>query len=107
MEPKSRGTDISAAVRFFNNSTKQKSIAFILSDFMTDKYDDALRVAGNKHDVIGIKVYDKMDMQLPDAGLLQLEDAETGKIKIIDSSEPMVRYNYQQQFFHEFLKGRP
>jgi uncharacterized protein (DUF58 family) len=98
MEPRSRGTDMNVAVRFFNNSVKQKSIAFILSDFMTDNYDDALRVAGNKHDVIGIKVYDKMDMQLPKIGLVQVQDAETGMAEWIDTNDTTVQYNYSLQF---------
>src|SRR5678815_2212895 len=87
IEPKRKGPDMNAAVRFFNNSVKQKSIAFILSDFMTDRYDDALRVAGNKHDVIGVKVYDKMDMQLPGVGLVQVQDAESGSKLWIDTSD--------------------
>jgi hypothetical protein len=58
-------------------------------------------VIGKKHDVIGLKVYDKMDMQLPDAGLLQLEDSETGRIKWVDSSNELVSYNYQQHFFKQ------
>ncbi|MGB4772100.1 MAG: DUF58 domain-containing protein [Chitinophagaceae bacterium] len=98
MEPKRKGTDLNAAVRFFNNSVKQKSIAFILSDFMTDKYDDALRVAGNRHDVIGLKVYDKMDMQLPGIGLVQVQDAETGFVEWLDTSDATVQYNYATQF---------
>ncbi len=97
-EPKGKGTDLNAAVRFFNNSVKQKSIAFILSDFMVEHYDDALRVAGNKHDVIGIKVYDKMDMDLPKTGLLQVQDAESGKTQWIDTDDEMVSYNYHLQF---------
>jgi uncharacterized protein (DUF58 family) len=98
MEPKGRGTDMNSAVRFFTSTVKQKSIAFILSDFMTDKYDDPLRVAGNKHDVIGIKVYDKMDMQLPKIGLVQVEDAETGMTEWIDTDDSTVQYNYAMQF---------
>jgi uncharacterized protein (DUF58 family) len=98
MEPKGRGTDMNSAVRFFTSTVKQKSIAFILSDFMTDKYDDPLRVAGNKHDVIGIKVYDKMDMQLPKIGLVQVEDAETGMTEWIDTDDATVQYNYAMQF---------
>jgi len=98
-EPKGKGTAVSKALRYFNNSTKQKSIAFILSDFLDAGYEDALRIAGKKHDVIGIKLYDKMDMQLPDAGLLQVEDAETGKTKWVDSSNSFVRYSYEQEFF--------
>jgi uncharacterized protein (DUF58 family) len=98
MEPKGKGTNLNEAVRFFNNSVKQKSIAFILSDFMVDKYDDALRVAGNKHDVIGVKVYDRMDMQLPKIGLVQVEDVETGKMQWIDTNDSLVQYNYALQF---------
>lgn len=98
-EPKGKGTQVSKALRFFNNSTRQKSIAFILSDFLDANYEDALRIAGRKHDVIGIKLYDKMDMQLPDAGLMLVEDAEDGKTKWVDSSDPFVRDHYQQEFF--------
>ena len=98
MEPKSKGTRLSEAIRFFNNSTKQKSIAFILSDFMDQQYEDALKVAGKKHDVTGIKVYDKMDMTLPDAGMLQIADAETGQTKWVDSSNAFIRQEYQRAF---------
>src|SRR4029079_5438648 len=85
-EPTGKGTEVSKALRYFNNVTRQKSIAFILSDFLDANYEDALRISGKKHDVIGIKIYDKMDMELPKAGLLQVQDAETGTTKWIDSS---------------------
>jgi uncharacterized protein (DUF58 family) len=101
VEPHAKGTNLDEAIKYFNNTTRQKSISFILSDFLATGYENDLKVIGKKHDVIGVKVYDKMDMQLPDAGLLQLEDAETGKTKWIDSSNSMVRYNYQQHFFNE------
>ena len=52
-----------------------------------------------KHDVIGIKIYDQMDKQLPDAGLLKVKDAESGKTKWVDSSNAFVRYSYEQEFF--------
>jgi uncharacterized protein (DUF58 family) len=97
--PKHKGTSLAAALKYFTNSTRQKSIAFILSDFIDAEYQDALRIAGKKHDVIGIKVYDKMDMQLPEAGLLQVTDAETAETKWIDSSDDFVRYSYEQEFF--------
>ncbi|MEO6488958.1 MAG: DUF58 domain-containing protein [Ferruginibacter sp.] len=100
-EPKTKGTNLDAAIKYFNNTTRQKSISFLLSDFLDTGYENDLKVIGKKHDVIGIKVYDKMDMQLPDAGLLQLQDAETGKIKVIDTSNSSVRYNYQQHFFQQ------
>jgi uncharacterized protein (DUF58 family) len=101
VEPKTKATNIDAAVKYFTTSVKQRSIAFILSDFLDAGYDDDLKVIGNKHDVIGIRVYDKMDMQLPNAGLIQVQDAETGKNSWVDSSNPLVRYNYQQHFMQQ------
>jgi uncharacterized protein (DUF58 family) len=98
-EPKGKSTQLSSALRYFTNSTKQKSIAFILSDFIDANYEDALRIASKKHDVIGIKIYDRMDMKLPDAGLLQVQDAESGLTRWVDSSNAFVRESYQQEFF--------
>jgi uncharacterized protein (DUF58 family) len=98
MVPQRKGTRITEALRYLNNSLKQKSIAFILSDFLDDSYEDALRVASRKHDVIGIKVYDKMDMVLPDVGLLEVEDAETGTRAYVDTSNAYVRKEYQDEF---------
>ncbi len=100
-EPKRKGTNLNEAMKFFNRSSKQKSIAFIMSDFLDDKYDDNLRVIGSRHDVIGLKVYDKMDMQLPDIGMMQVQDLETGKAKWLDTSNAMVQYNYQQYFLEQ------
>jgi uncharacterized protein (DUF58 family) len=98
-QPKGKGTELSKALRYFNNVTRQKSIAFVLSDFLDANYEDALRIAGKKHDVVGMKLYDKMDQLLPDAGMLQVEDAETGTTKWIDSSNRYIRYSYEQEFF--------
>ncbi|HKB43386.1 MAG TPA: DUF58 domain-containing protein, partial [Chitinophagaceae bacterium] len=98
-ESKRKGTEVTKALRFFNNSTRQKSIAFVLSDFLDANYEDALRIASKKHDVIGIKLYDKMDMELPDAGLMKVQDTENNKTRWVDSSNTFVRYSYQQEFF--------
>ena len=99
MEPRNKTTQLSVALRYFNNTTKQKSIAFVLSDFIDANYGDALRVVSNRHDVVGIKIYDKMDRVLPDAGLMRIEDSETGKQKWVDSSSAFVRYEYEKEFF--------
>lgn len=101
METKSKNTNLDAAIKYFNNSSSQKNIAFILSDFLDEGFDNDLKVISRRHDVIGVRVYDKMDMQLPDAGLLQLQDAESGKISWVDSSNALVRYNYQQHFMNQ------
>lgn len=98
-EPKNKGTQIAEALRRFNGTTRQRSIAFLLSDFIDHRFEDALKVVGRKHDVIGIKVYDRMDMQLPDAGLLQVTDAETGQPQLVDTSDYWVRKQYEEEFF--------
>ena len=100
-EPVGKSTNMEEAIKLFNKTTQHKSIAFLMSDFTDASYENDLKVIGGRHDVIGLKIYDKMDMQLPDAGLLQVEDLETGKIKWIDSSNKMVQYNYNKQFMEQ------
>lgn len=97
--PRRRATDLTEALRRFNNLTRQKCIAFVLSDFIDDGFEDALQVAGKRHDVIGIKVYDRMDMQLPEIGLIEAEDAETGRRHWVDTGDVIVRQEYQNNFF--------
>jgi uncharacterized protein (DUF58 family) len=98
--PKSKKTNLAEGLRFFNNSTKQKSISFILSDFLDEDFNDGLKVAGKKHDLIGIKIYDKMDMELPDVGIIQVSDSETGATRWVDTSDYMLRKQYQLKFFN-------
>lgn len=99
--PVGKNTNMEEAIKFFNKASHQKSIAFLMSDFVDAVYENDLKVIGGRHDVIGLRIYDKMDMQLPDAGLLQVEDLETGRKQWIDSSDTMVRYNYQNQFLRQ------
>lgn len=99
MESKSKATRLQIPLHYFSNVIKQKSIAFILSDFIDSGYGNALKVAGSKHDVVGIKVYDKMDRNLPAMGLLRIEDAESGEEKWVDSNSELVRYEYEKEFF--------
>ncbi len=94
-----KSTALKTALQYFNNITKQKSISFILSDFVDQGYEDALRVSGNKHDVVGIKIYDKADMQLPSIGMLRVQDAETGREQWIDTGSKLVRHEYEKEFF--------
>jgi uncharacterized protein (DUF58 family) len=103
-EPKRSGTNISEALKFFSRSNRQKNIAFIMSDFIDEQYEDRLRVMCSRHDVIGLKIYDKMDMQLPDIGMLQVEDLETGRTQWLDTSDTMVRYNYHENFIQQTAK---
>lgn len=94
----SKQTNYVDAFRMFNNVCRRKSICFLISDFLGKGYEDALRVACKKHDVIGIKIYDQLDMRLPDAGLLQVVDAETGEQRWIDTSSSLVRFEYEKDF---------
>lgn len=100
VQPRQKNTRIEEAIRRLNNSTRQKCITFILSDFIDSSFADTLKVAGKRHDVIGIKIYDKMDMQLPDVGLLEVSDLETSQTILADSSDYLVRQRYQQDFFN-------
>jgi uncharacterized protein (DUF58 family) len=98
-EPKNKGTNIAEAMRFLNNSAREKSITFLLSDFLDPNFADILKVAGKRHDLTGIKVYDKMEVELPDVGLIQVNDAENGKTQWLDTSDSLLRNNYQKKFF--------
>jgi uncharacterized protein (DUF58 family) len=97
-QPKRTGTNINEAIKLFSRSNTHRSIAFIMSDFIDENYEDKLRVIGSRHDVIGLKIYDKMDVQLPNAGLLEVEDLETGNVQWLDTSDVLVRHDYQQNF---------
>ena len=98
-ESENKTTQLSSALKLFNNTTRQQSICFILSDFIDANYSEALRLASNKHDIVGIKLYDRMDRQLPNLGMLRVEDPETGKQKWIDTGSRLVRYEYEKEFF--------
>jgi uncharacterized protein (DUF58 family) len=96
-EPKSNKTNISLALERFNNMVKRKSIAFVLSDFIDENYENELRHVAKKHDVIGVKVYDNLDMELPKIGLLQVQDVETGEAKWIDTDDKQTQQIYSQR----------
>lgn len=94
-EPKGTGTDINLALRYFNNMIKKRCIAFVISDFMTSGYEDAIKVASKKHDLAAIRVYDPREAEMPNVGLVRFVDAETGEASMLDSSQDNVRRDYQ------------
>ncbi|MEL6941671.1 MAG: VWA domain-containing protein, partial [Bacteroidota bacterium] len=111
-EPKQSGTDLGQALEYLNNVIKKRSICFILSDFMTKDYETPLRIAGKRHDVVGVHLYDPREEELPNIGLMRAVDAETGRVQWIDTSVQAVRENYaawfqdnQQYFRSSFLKS--
>lgn len=97
LQPKSSGTDISGALRFLTNAIKQKCTAFLLSDMMDfnedgyPRYEDALKVAVNRHDISVIKVYDSRERSIPDVGLVNVKDSETGRTAWVNTSSKKVR----------------
>jgi uncharacterized protein (DUF58 family) len=95
---RSSQTNVLKALQFLNNTTRHKSIVFLLSDFADAGYHDALRVAAKRHDVVGVQVFDQRDQQLPKVGLIQLRDAETGNMVVVDTNDAYTRYKYDQQF---------
>lgn len=96
-ETRSGRTNVKAALEYFHSVIKKRSIAFVLSDFQDEGYADALSIAARRHDVIGVQVYDPIDKSLPDAGLIQAEDAETGDTRWIDSGSGAVRRVYAER----------
>ena len=94
-EPTSRTTSISTALEYLTHVQKKRSIVFLISDFIDSDYDAALRIAGRKHDLVGLVLNDPRERELPAAGLLELKDAETGRVRVIDSSDQRLRDAYR------------
>ncbi|HET8753506.1 MAG TPA: DUF58 domain-containing protein [Salinimicrobium sp.] len=93
-QPKSRNTDIRKVLRFVSQVMKKKAIVFVLSDFIADDYAHTLKITSGRHDVTGIRVYDRHEEQIPNLGMVQMQDAETGKMILVDTSSKAVRNNY-------------
>jgi uncharacterized protein (DUF58 family) len=106
IEPKGKGTDITLALRFFNNMMKKRSIAFLMSDFMAPPFHDALNIAGKKHDIIGLHIHDRRDAAIPDIGLVQVKDAESGKLTWIDTSNKSVRNTYGKWYKEQLDRNK-
>ena len=96
--PKSKKTNITQALRYLSNVMKKKAIVFILSDFMDDDYDNALKIVGRKHDVTGIRVYDKYEEVIPNLGMVPMLDAETGDTILVNTNSKRVRTNYKAHY---------
>ena len=93
-KPQSEKTDLSQALKYFTNVMKKKAIVFVLSDFITDDYKDTLKIVARKHDVTGIRVYDKREEEIPNLGMVQMQDAETGELMLVNTNSKSVRNNY-------------
>jgi uncharacterized protein (DUF58 family) len=94
--PQSRKTSLSEPLRFLTNALKKRCTAFIISDFIVADFEEALRIASNKHDVVALKVSDPLEKAIPDVGLIKIADSETGSEKWIDTSSAGTRRTYEE-----------
>ena len=97
-EPKSRGTNIGDALRYFTNVIKKRSICFVISDYHDGDYEAALRIASKKHDMIGLRIHDSFEENIPDVGLIRVEDTEGRHTEILDTSSKKHREQLQNTF---------
>jgi uncharacterized protein (DUF58 family) len=97
-EPKSKLTNVTEALKFLSNVMKKKAIVFVLSDFITDDYRHTLKIAAKRHDVTGIRVYDKREEEIPNLGMVEMQDEETGELMLVNTSSKKVRDNYQHYY---------
>jgi uncharacterized protein (DUF58 family) len=99
-EPQHSGTDISEALRYLTNALKKRCTAFLISDFRDDDYLDALRIAGKKHDLVGVRLSDIREESLPSIGLVHMLDPETGQTRWINTSNKRIQKTYKK-YWHE------
>lgn len=97
-KPKSKKTDLAQALKFLSGVMKKKAIVFLISDFMTKEYEHTLKIASKKHDLTGIRVYDKREETIPNLGMVNMLDAETGESFLVDTNSKSVRMNYEKHY---------
>ena len=93
--PKSTKTNIDEALKFLSSVMKKKAIVFMLSDFIDENYMKTLKIVGNKHDLTGIRIYDKFDEEIPNLGMVPMLDNETKEVRLINTSSKSLRNKYK------------
>jgi uncharacterized protein (DUF58 family) len=102
-EPSGRKTNINVPLAYLSNVIKKKCIAFVISDFISEQYEQTLRLASKRHDMIGIHVHDPAETSLPHAGLVHVRDAETGKVVLMDTEDDNTRHAFALNYAHRLL----
>jgi len=98
-DPKSKKTDLSQALKFLSSTQKKKAIVFVISDFiMNDDYEKTLKIAGKKHDITGVRVFDIRESNMINIGMVEMEDAETGEIVVVNTGSKKTRLNYEKEY---------
>ena len=103
-KPEERGTDIGEGLRFLTSAIKRRTTAFLISDFMTQKsFEQELRIAANKHDLVALRITDRREMDIPKVGLVKFKDGETGQERWVDTSSRAWHDAYQKMINNEAL----
>jgi uncharacterized protein (DUF58 family) len=97
-QPQSQKTNISEGLRYLSNAIKKKCIAFVISDFMDKGFEQALRIASRKHDIVAVRVFDQRETEIPKMGLVKVFNKESGKSMWIDTNDPGLRSNYSSNW---------
>ncbi|MFH1159752.1 MAG: DUF58 domain-containing protein [bacterium] len=98
--PAHRETNIAEALRYLTNAIKKRCTAFLLSDFLNKGFQDAIKIANKKHDLIAVQIFDERETEMPNVGLVRVKHAETGHRMWVDTGDWQVRQRYQKWFFH-------
>ncbi len=105
-EPESNRTNLSEALKYLTNALKKRCSAFIISDFLETDFEEALKIASNKHDIAALKIYDIREKELPNIGLAYLKDSETGKMNWVDTSSKKTRDMYSKWWNENDIKAK-
>ena len=97
-ESKSKKTDLSQALKYLSSVLKKKAIVFLISDFMVKDYEHTLKIASKRHDVTGIRVFDQREESIPNIGIVNMLDAETGETLLVDTTSKKVRMDYEKYY---------
>ena len=97
-ESKSKKTDLSQALKYLSSVLKKKAIVFLISDFMVKDYEHTLKIASKRHDVTGIRVFDQREESIPNIGVVNMLDAETGETLLVDTTSYKVRMDYEKYY---------
>jgi uncharacterized protein (DUF58 family) len=96
-QPEGKGTDIPGALQYLGRTVRRRAVVFVISDFYADDYEKPLKIANKRHDIIAVTLTDPREIELPDVGIIHMEDAETGDDFWIDSSSDAVRQSYSNE----------
>ena len=95
-KPEGRGTDLAQALEYLGNVVRRRAVVFVVSDFLAEGYERPLRIANRTHDLVAMAIEDPREREMPDVGLVALEDAETGSIRVVDTGSARLRRNFRE-----------